>query len=190
MTKTKSTFLALLAVLLTPMAANADLLSVSFSDAIGDTNPDLIGADLMWDDTSGNFTLDYLFSAAAPFIGTANFNLNMLNGDMDAADPNAFVTINRFNATAITSLVETMLITVTGTELGLTSWMAGDRIANNSSIFGLPIGIDVSSFLSSGGGDRMDAAFAVVRSVPEPGTLALFGIGLFGMGLMRRRKKV
>ena len=27
-------------------------------------------------------------------------------------------------------------------------------------------------------------------SVPEPGTLALFGIGLFGMGLTRRRKKI
>lgn len=27
-----------------------------------------------------------------------------------------------------------------------------------------------------------------VRTVPEPGTLALFGIGLFGLGLMRRRK--
>ncbi len=29
-----------------------------------------------------------------------------------------------------------------------------------------------------------------IRSIPEPGTLALFGIGLFGMGLSRRRRKV
>ena len=29
-----------------------------------------------------------------------------------------------------------------------------------------------------------------VTAVPEPGTLALFGVGLFGMGLSRRRKKI
>ena len=63
-----------------------------------------------------------MFSAAKPFIGTANFNLNMLNGDMNPADPNAWVTINRFSGTAITSPVETTFVTVTGTELGLTSW--------------------------------------------------------------------
>ena len=31
---------------------------------------------------------------------------------------------------------------------------------------------------------------AVVSSVPEPGTLALLGIGLFGMGLARRKKQI
>ena len=55
MTRTKSIYLALLAVLLSPMAANAGL--ISFTDATNDADPDLLSADPCWSYTTGDFTL-------------------------------------------------------------------------------------------------------------------------------------
>ena len=46
--------------------------------------------------------------------------------------------------------------------------------------------------LSFAAGDFLDATFLTSHDVdvPEPGTLALLGLGLAGMGMTRRKKKV
>ena len=182
---------AIVAGLATARTAEADPLRVSFDDPTGDAAPfDLIRVTLDFDNTTGDFELTYRFNAATPFVGTANFNANLLNGDISplTTDP-SFVGINRFNTTAITAAVPTTVITVLGNNSRLMSWNAGDAIANNSSVFGLPIDALFTSFLSNADGDILNASSSTVEPVPEPGSLALLGLGCAVLGIARYRRR-
>jgi hypothetical protein len=67
-------------------------------------------------------------------------------------------------------------------------------VCNDGCLFGLGaegyrFGLDTLAPVGYSGFDDVPMDFAIAErvSVPEPGTLALFGLGLAGLGLSRRR---
>ena len=180
--------------LLTSSVVYSAPLVVSFIDPVGDfqnENIDLIGMTLEFNDLTGAYKLTVNFDDANPFSGTFNVNANLLNGNISPLTTTpAFVGINEIPTAAIA----TTELVFTGTEPNLTSWQIGDTIANDSSIFGIPIDASFSSFVSGvqDGGlgiDILDSASSTVTLVPIPPAILLFGSGLIGLVLLARRKQ-
>ena len=191
MTRTKSTFLALAAVLLSPMAVNADPIEVTFSEG---TN----SGTFTYDDSEltngtgnpfqqGGISYDALGFTLNGAVQTGPFYVEIFNNFSNGYD------IVYFTAGSASPDASPLLQLACGTDCladASLSQLTGMSLAS----FGGPSAVNsiyLEGYAGFGGGTQLESLTISVRQpVPEPGTLALFGIGLFGVGLSRRRKKV
>ncbi len=178
MTRTRSTYLAVVAALLSPMAANADLITYDFTA----TAPD---GPLAGTVESGSFSFD---SSIIPAGGGWLFLDDLLSV--------VEFTWNGTDYTEATANTGQMGFLSSGElEFAFFGNSCGDGYCDiRPGYDDWTVDTEFGLQYSVAGGDYLwfGSVSAALRetTVPEPGTLALFGIGLAAMGLARRRKKV
>jgi hypothetical protein len=165
-------------LLVSAVVAHAD--SLSFTDLIGDgiAKGDIVGGTLVFDHTTGSYTVTWNASAADPFSGQIILSLNLGNTRIGTPDD-----IDETLSENITLTSPTTTVSYSGVSPDLTLWRVGDTFTTSGSTFESGL----IPFPESSPRDLVNAT-GVVQGVPDTvSTLPMLSLAIVSLFSFARR---